>query len=283
VTVALAVVAGPPLAAPLYIGLGAHWALAANALSFAVSFLVILCLRAPASVVTGAPEDKRRALREFAEGLRFFAGNRALTTILVAAVLAMLGSGAINALDIFFVTGNLRAPASAYGFLSGAVGAGLLAGAIAGGLRAARLGLARVLWLSLAALGLLVLVYARLTSVGPALLVMFLIGIPNGTLNVVVNPLLLRVTPRALVGRVSGVLLPLMSLAALVSIALTGLLDSTILRGFHARLLGLSVGPVDTIFTAAGLLCIAGGLYAWRNLRNDAYHGDTEARSRLGE
>jgi len=266
-TVALAIVVGPSVAGPLYVGAGVRWALIANALSFAVSFLALLRLRTPAPVATSVPVDKRRALREFAEGLRFFAGNRALTTILVAAVLTMLGSGAINALDIFFVTGNLRAPVSMYGLMSGSTGVGLLAGAVAGGLYAARLGLARVLWLSLVAVGSLVLVYARLTSVGPALVVMFLVGIPNGTLNVVIDPLLLQVTPRALVGRVSGVLMPLMSLAALVSIALTGLLDSTVLRGFHARLFGLSIGPIDTIFTAAALLCIAGGLYTCLNLR----------------
>jgi len=48
----------------------------------------------------------------------------------------------------------------------------------------------------------------------------------------------------------------------------SGVLDSTILHGFHARLLGVNVGPIDTIFSAAGLLGIAGGLYAFLNLRH---------------
>jgi len=269
VTLAFAIVAGPTLAAPLYFGLGVRWALLANALSFALSFAAILRMHLSGS--TAAPLDGRtHALREFADGLRLFARSRALMTLLVAGVLVMLGSGALSALNIFFLTRNLHAPASLYGLLSGATGVGLLVGAVAGGLIAGRAGPARVLWLSLVLLVLLVLLYARLTGVGPALAVSFLIGIPNGTLNVVVDPLLLRLAPRAFVGRASAVLLPAMSLAALVSIALAGLLDSTVLRGFHARLLGLTLGPIDTIFTAAGLLCLAGGLYAMVNLRDDA-------------
>jgi len=278
---AFAIVAGPTLAAPLYFGLGVRWALLANALSFALSFAVVLRIHLSRS--TAAPLDGRaHALREFADGLRLFARSRALMALLVAGVLVMLGSGALNALNIFFLTQNLRASASLYGLLSGATGVGLLVGAVAGGLMAARVGLARVLWLSLVALGLLVLLYARLTGFGPALAVLFLVGIPNGTLNIVVDPLLLRLAPRAFIGRASAVLLPAMSLAALVSIALAGLLDSTVLRGFHARLLGLTLGPIDTIFTAAGLLCLAGGLYAMVNLRDDAlptvrHEGDVAA------
>ncbi len=47
-----------------------------------------------------------------------------------------------------------------------------------------------------------------------------------------------------------------------------GAIVSTVLRGFHATLLGLSLGPIDTVFTATGLLMLAGGLYAMVNLRD---------------
>jgi hypothetical protein len=60
---------------------------------------------------------------------------------------------------------------------------------------------------------------------------------------------------------------PLGRLAALVSIALAGALVSTVLRGFHAQLLGIRFGPVDTIFSGMGLLALAGGLYARLSLR----------------
>jgi len=268
VTMSLAFVIGPAVAAPLYVALGAQWAILADALSFVISFLLVLRLRAPHIAAEDVSNERNHAGREFAAGLRIIAGNRVLRTVFVAAILTLLGFGSINALDIFFATGTLHVAASLYGVLEGSVGAGLLAGAIVGGLYAGRLGLTRVLWLSLVALGLLELVYARLTGFGPALLVLFLVGVPNGTLNVVINPLLLQVTPRAFVGRVSAVLMTAISVASLLSIVVSGVLDSTILHGFHARLLGVNVGPIDTIFSAAGLLGIAGGLYAFLNLRH---------------
>ncbi len=282
VTGSLALVAGPALAAPLYVGLGARWAILADALSFAASFLLVLRMRAPRLSPQGNGETDGAAVErgglggEFVAGLRLVAGHRVLRTIAVSGVLALLGFGCVNALDIFFATGTLHASTALYGLLDGALGLGLLGGAVLGGLLATRLGLTRVLWLSLVALGLLIMVYARLTLFGPALGVLFLLGIPNGTLNVVIGPLLLQATPRAFVGRVEAALMSLLSLASLASIIVAGLLDGTLLRGFHARVLGLAVGPIDTIFTGAGLLALAGGLYAARNLRYTSTLQQTE-------
>ncbi len=123
VTFAFAIVAGPTLAGPLYFGLGVRWALLANALSFALSFAAILRIHTPGPT-TAPREDRKHALREFADGLRLFTRSRALLALLVAGVLVMLGSGALNALNIFFLTRNLHAPASLYGLLSGATGVG---------------------------------------------------------------------------------------------------------------------------------------------------------------
>ncbi len=47
-----------------------------------------------------------------------------------------------------------------------------------------------------------------------------------------------------------------------------GAIVSTALRGFHATLLGLALGLIDTVFTTTGLLMLAGGLYAMVNLRD---------------
>ena len=38
-----------------------------------------------------------------------------------------------------------------------------------------------------------------------------------------------------------------------------GALVSTVLRDFHASVLGIAFGPVDTIFTGMGLLAVIGG------------------------
>jgi len=130
----LSFVVGPALAAPLYVALGAQWAILADALSFVLSFLLVLRLRAPHVAVEDVSNERNHAGREFAAGLRMIAGNRVLCTLLVAAILTLLGFGSIDALDIFFATGTLHVAAGLYGVLAGASGAGLLAGAIVGGL-----------------------------------------------------------------------------------------------------------------------------------------------------
>ena len=92
-------------------------------------------------------------------------------------------------------------------------------------------------------------------------------GLAQGPLNVSVMPLLLYVTPRELVGRVSAVLEPGMMLASVASMVIVGVLDSTVLKGFHLTALGMRFGPVDTIYTVVALLMLIAGVYAMFSLR----------------
>ena len=51
-------------------------------------------------------------------GLRFFLGSQAMRTVAIAMAFAMVGFGAINALDIFFLRENLGTDDRYYGLLS---------------------------------------------------------------------------------------------------------------------------------------------------------------------
>ncbi len=266
-TFSLAILVAPPLAAPVLFAFGFQWALLVDALSFVVSFLTIAAIRPPQYAASQAEQQPKHFLREFAEGIRFFGRSRVLMTILLAGIVALLGAGSVNALDLFFVTQNLHTSASLYGVLGAANGAGALLGAVVASVFAQRIGAARMLWGALIALGVFIGVYARLTSFVPAVVISVLLGFSNSPINVAIDPLILHVTKREFVGRVMAVILPAINLASIVSIALAGLLASTLLRGFHAALLGVTFGPIDTIFTGAGILIVLGGLYAAVNLR----------------
>jgi MFS family permease len=263
----LASLIGPPVAGPLFFTVGARWALLANAASFAVSFILITLVHAPASARSVTVGERGHALREVREGLRFFGHSRVLVTITVSAVIIMLGAGSLDTLDVFFVTRTLHASASFYGLISAAMGGGALLGAIAVSVFAKKLNMAHVFWISMLLCGLLIIVYSRMTAFVPAFIVLFLAGIPMAALNVSVLPLMLQVTPRELIGRVSGVLQPAISVATVGGIGIAGLLAGTVLQGFHAHLLGLSFGSTDTIFTAAGFLGLVAGVYAKYGLR----------------
>jgi MFS family permease len=262
ITISLAVIVGPPIAGPLFVGLGIRWALIINALSFVVSFVSILAMRAPQSARSVAAGERGNVLREFAEGLRFFASSRTLRTMTVAVVTVMVGAGSINALDVFFATTNLHASPALYGWLGGAFGAGALLGGIGASVLAGRLGPARLFWIGILGGAVGIFVFSRMTSFVPGVIMLFLIAIPVAGCNVAVMPLLLAVTPRTLIGRVTGVFEPLISLASIASIAIAAVLVSTLLSGFHHTIGPVTFGPVDTIYSAAAVLCLVAGIYA---------------------
>ncbi|WP_069464904.1 MFS transporter, partial [Actinacidiphila rubida] len=276
-TQAIASIAGPPLAAPLLFAVGVRWALLLNALSFLVSFAVVRRMRiggvrsrdakaadpgrgAADAHTGGALRGSWRA--EFVAGLGLVAGSRVVTALLVSAALATVGTGALNSLDVFFVTDNLGAAARWYGTLEMALGFGLVAGALVAAAVTVRLGAHRVFAAGLALTGLGLVVYSRLTGLGPALVTLALIGLPLAALNTAVTPVLLSAVPQSHLGRVIAVINPVQQLASLVGVAASGWLASTGLHGLDAEVAGVHLGPIDTIFSVAGLLVMAGGAYA---------------------
>jgi MFS family permease len=261
----MALLLGPSLAAPLLFGFGAGWALAINAGSFVVSFLFVRSIRMPeiaSPVNIETQPSAREVLRDIREGIRFFRQSHVLMRLAVALTIAIFGLGALNALDIFFVTDNLSTPAKSYGILSSGEGAGTILGAIVWGLIATRLGLARTLWIGVLGVGVAIIVYARMTSFPPAVGTMFAVGLFASAANVTIGPIMFRVTPRAFVGRVSATLNPLVNAALLLGLVVGGTLYSTVLRNLDRTVFGIHFGPLDTIFLGVGILCVLGGLYA---------------------
>ena len=277
-TQSLASIIGPPIAAPLLFVVGVQWALIVNSLSFVVSFLAILAVRAPHIAGSAEAAQHGTFFQDFRAGIRFFASSRVLVVILVTVILVQLGAGAINAVGVFFTIQNLHVPANLYGFMDAGFGIGAVAGAILASVFASRLGETRTFWVSLVAVGVAIMVLARMTNFGLGVVVLALVGLTIAPVNVVIGPLILHVTPRELIGRVMAVINPINALAGIISVAIAGALASTILSGFQASLLGIAFGPFDMIFTGTAVLIILGGLYAMVNLR-----GVTLARAGASE
>jgi MFS family permease len=266
-----AAIAGPPLAAPLLFGAGPTWALIIDAASFAVSFAAIWSIRLPRAA--RRPARARPGFRaEFRTGLRFFAGSRVLVALSAGVVVATLGTGALNTLEVFFLTGDLHAAARWLGALYAAVGAGAVAGALLAGGIAGRVGAARLLRLGLVVGGLGLLGYSQVTSLPVAIPLLGLVGVAFGVVNAAVPPLLLAAIPAPLIGRVMAVFNPVQQLANVVSMAAAGVLAGVL--------------PVRTIFGVSALLVIAAGLALIRPLRSDvvpAEHPDRDQGQHRGD
>ncbi len=266
-TANLALIIGPPLAAPLLFTVGVQWALGFNALSFVVSFLAMLLVRLPKQgTVVETVAVPNNFIREFKTGMHFLVTQPVLRTIVLTMFLLLFGGSVDNTLDFFFATQNLHASTYLYGFLSSATGLGLLVGALLAIWGVQRLGIATSFWLGIVVISLMEIIYARLTNFPVAVAFLFLQGIPNAAINVALSPLIMQVTPKALLGRVFALLIPITNSATLLSTLLTGYLAS-LLHGFHTTVLGMAIGPFDTMIMCAGFLTLGGGLYAMRELR----------------
>jgi MFS family permease len=265
-TASTAAIIGPPLAAPLLFAVGIQWALALNAVSYAVSYFAVRSVQFPASDSKPAadPTADRPAWRtEFIAGLRMFAGNRFLVAILTLAVIAQLGTGAMNALDVYFVTDNLHVSAHLFGVMSMALGIGSVVGAALAGRIVKAINARNATWLGTLLAGILIIVYARQSSFVFGVVAVFLFAVPVAVLNTSIGPLLLAATPREFLGRMMGVFNPINMGASTISVIVAGTLASTAMRNFHATVAGVHFGRIDTIFAVSGLLIAVAGGYAF--------------------
>ncbi len=262
VTQSIAMLLAPPIAPILALSFGVEWALLIDALTFVFSFLMVLAIHAPESARSVASGQQGNVRKEFFQGLSFAVRNKFISTLIVVACVIMFGAAAINSLDIFFVLQNLHAPVKLYGLLSTAMGVGLIGGAVLVTTLAQRIGLVRTLNLSLLGVSAAIFAYARMTTFTPAALITDRGGGLPGRINAVLGPILLRVTPRELVGRVSGIINPATAVAQMLGTILSGYLASDVLANFHASLLGMQFGQIDTILTGGAVIGIFGTLFS---------------------
>ncbi|MDQ2816375.1 MAG: MFS transporter [Actinomycetota bacterium] len=273
-TTSAAWIIGPPIAAPLLFTLGFQWALAANAASYVVSYIFIRFLRLapePAPPVpAGAGATTLHA--EFSVGLRLFTRNRYLVTLLTVTVICQFGTGAISALNVFFVTRDLHASSHLFGLAETAMGAGFIVGALAAGRMVRWIGARALTWSGLLATGVLAAAYALQRSFPAGLVMLAIYAMPIAMLNTAVAPLLLDAVPREYLGRVMAVFNPVNQLASMLSVIVAAWLTSTVLRSFRASFAGISLNSVSLIFIVASGLILVSGLRAFTALPPVSQH-----------
>lgn len=275
-TYAATMMIGPPLAAPLLFTVGFQWALLFNAASYVFSYFVVRAVRVERRgrpKAEAAPERNRAGGhgigRELAEGLKVFAHSRYLVTLLIMLVILTAGTGALNGLDVYFVTENLHTNPHLYGLLSMTDGIGMIIGSLASGVVVKRLGIRESTWLPLFLAGLLLLLYARQTRFWSALVMVALVAAMSGIVNTVFGPAIMKATPKAYLGRVVQVFNPVTSISSMFSLAVSGWLASTVLLNYHGAFAGVHMGPIDLIFTVGAALITIGGLYGAFSLPRD--------------
>lgn len=264
---ALLSIIGPALAAPLLFSAGIKWALMINVFSFIAS-LVTLWFIKPQNKEFATTVERKSFRREFVEGVRFAFHSPIIRMIIVVAIILQLGIGVFDALFYFFVQQNLHVAVEWVGFVFSALSVGTIIGAITISSFARHIELKRLLYITLLATGLVVIVFSRVTLFGVALAVATLMGVTIAAANVALQPLVMNETPEHMIGRIEAVLTPLATMASLISLSLGGYLAGVILVHFKANFLNMTFGPIDTIYAGTGFLFIVAGLYVFLASRN---------------
>ncbi|WP_425470051.1 MFS transporter [Streptomyces tateyamensis] len=260
-TQAVAGIVGPPLAAPLLFTAGTQWALLINALSYVGSFLLVRALSVRPAPAEAEPAVPAGVLAELREGMRMAAGNRVVRALLIAIALISVGVGALNTVNLFFVTDNLHADKSYFGILDMALGLGMLGGAVLVTPLATRYGHRVTFPLGLALLGLLLLAYARMTTFWSALVLIALLGPALIAVNMAIAPLVMESVAKEYLGRVFSAFNPVQQVAGVTGMALAGPMAAA-WRFSHGSVAGLHVGGIDSILSGGALLAVLGGVYS---------------------
>ena len=190
--------------------------------------------------------------------------------VLVWSMLYQVGVGALNTLDVFFVTGNLHVAAKDFGFMAVAMGAGLSLGSLLAPRLVKRLGPATATTAVLLSAGLIYMLYARQTTFAAGITLLVLFEIPVTVVGTSMDPIMLASVPQQLFARVMSTFGTLNQGTNMLSMAIWSPLASTALRGFHSDVLGVHVGPIDLILTIAGLAIFMGGVVSKVTLPSSA-------------
>lgn len=263
----IAMIMGPPLAAPVLFSFGVQWALLFNAFSFLVSFVCVRAVNAPV-VTQNEKQGKTNFRREFFEGIAFSFQNRVLQVLFVVVFVASLAAGAINSLMVFFVPQNLHVSITNVGLLDGFFGVGIIAGSVIVSALASKIQMTQIFTSAILSFGILFLLFARSSNIILALGLLVFLGLAQAAINIAIVPIALATVPREMLGRSLGTLNPLGMVASLISVSLSGYLASSLFRNIQGSFLGIAFGPIDTIFTIAALLFLVSGLYALIQLRS---------------
>lgn len=249
-----------PLAGLLVVTLGYGPAFAINAVSYALSALILRGLRVP-----GAPEpvQRRRLWTEARDGVAVLVQHRLLRALAVGQLLAALSAGATSALLVVLAEEHLGVTGRGYGLLIGAIGVGAALGPLAL-IRLIR-NPARPLFVfgPFALRGIVDLVIATVTAVPVAAAALAVYGVGTSTGAVTFNSMVQAEAPEHVRGRVFASMDVLWQGGRLISLGLGG-----ILADFYG---------IQSVYYLGGALLIAaaaaGVLAGWRPMSDAAVGG----------
>lgn len=240
---AIFMVLGPMLGTFAYSKFGLETSISVMGIVFLLSALVLVRLPEDDSVKSGKAE-KGQFRKELQEGFRYVWQSRMLRTLGITFMLAGLGVGTAQALNLFIVAERLGKPDEFLQFLLMVNGAAMLiGGAIVAGF-AKRVAPQMLLAIGMLGGAVCTVIVGYSTSVPLTLSVQFVNGLTFPCIHIGISTLILRWSRESVVGRVNGVLNPLFVGMMVIAMSFAGFLKHTF--------------ELTVIFTGIGLLFLIG-------------------------
>jgi MFS family permease len=222
------------------------------------------------SIIVMAPGEKAKAENganavgaEFAEGMRFIWGHRAILFLVVSMMAGIFAVGAFDSLIVVYLRDVLGASSKLFGEVISATGVGIIAGSIIIGRFGQNQTKVYMIAFGIFALGLSVLCTALSGTPAVALVAALALGISAAYVLVPGQTLMQEETPHEILGRVSSTSMSLVTVCQLMSFLIAGAIASVIgIRNLYYI--------VAAVLAAIG----AGGYwYAKANRLAELHHG----------
>jgi MFS family permease len=216
---------GPMLGGVIVLALGPTGALGANTASFLLSAVILSGLPALRSA---GEEAEHGFVATGLAGLRFAWDTPAVRGIVIGMFFAVAFAAMDNVALVFLVRDTLNGGALAFGLLSAAYGAGMVAASAGLSLRGARVSTIAVFLLGWVLSGTGIV----LTGLAPTLVLggigQVVAGLGNGAASIGIETLIQRIVPRPLLGRTFGVAFTAAFAGSTVAYAAAGFLLAAI-------------------------------------------------------
>ena len=200
----LGFIAGPAVAALVFLIGGPEAILIGNAVTFGISALVLTRLRFGAAPTVQAGEVRPGLMREARDGLRALAGMAGVRAVVVASGAMLLFAGLFNVAELPFATDELDAGDAGFAVLAAVYGFGFVAGSLSGSRGGNVPALKRRFLGGLGVVGAGFIACGVAPSFAAALPAFALTGIGNGLLLVYERLIIQMTVPDAVMARIFG-------------------------------------------------------------------------------
>lgn len=215
-------VIGPMIGTGLYALAGAQIAFAIDAVTFLLS---ALCLTGLLKLsIQAEPRPRKKVFAELKEGFSYTVSHPMLRPMLIAGLTLGIGLGSYNSLLIFVVTDSLHLDKEYVGILNSVQGVAMLTSALVIGSLFSRIQRHKLITVGLFMIGIGIIVVGLAPNLWLAGVGRLIVGFGGTTLNIGLAALIQTFVSNEFLGRVSGLLEPLIVGSMMASAAAAGFL-----------------------------------------------------------